>query len=100
MEAVKRDGIPVNLPSNAGDDQCGRPESVWTTSIRPEHMESGHSFHADIFENGLCVCRIVLSGDFESEATAEAALADRLSRWITEYEARRGHEKPMQTDFQ
>ena len=85
----------THLPSNAGDDL--RERSVWTSSIGPEQMEGGLSFHADIFENGVRVCRILISGDFETEAAAEAAVTERLSRWIAEYE-QRCNEKPVQAD--
>ena len=95
---MKRDPDPVNVPFDAGNGNAReRPASVWSTSICPQQMEGGLSIHADIFENGVCVCQIVLSGDFESDAAVQAALTDRLSRWIDEYKQRGREAAPFQT---
>ncbi|MDM0032114.1 hypothetical protein QTI33_08180 [Variovorax sp. J22P271] len=51
-------------------------------------MEGGFSYHADIFANGVFVCRVALSGQFPDEAAAQIELDRRLARWIAEYELR------------
>ncbi|MGJ7505903.1 hypothetical protein [Variovorax sp. GT1P44] len=55
-----------------------------------EPMDWGTSCHADLFDNGTFVCRIVLAGTFRSTATAEADLNFFVDRWIEEHELIRG----------
>lgn len=76
------------VPSTDGDEALVREEVIWTTSIRAEPMDGGLSYCADIFEHGVFVCRIALSGRFESESVAEIELNRRLESWIAEYELR------------
>ncbi|MDM0000691.1 hypothetical protein QTI24_18900 [Variovorax sp. J22P240] len=61
---------------------------MWTTTIEAEPMDGGLSYHADIFENGILVCRLALSGRFAGEEAAQIELNRRLNRWIAEYEQR------------
>lgn len=70
------DGTPV--PNGA----------IWAASIATEPMDGGVSYHADIFENDIFVCRVALSSSFKGKAAAEIELNRRLHRWIGEYEQR------------
>jgi hypothetical protein len=78
----------IELPSAHGNEMPLRKGAIWTASIAAERMDGGVSYHADIFENGIFVCRLALSSCIKREAAAEIELNRRLHLWIAEYEQR------------
>ena len=81
-----------DLSSAASGDPLLEPTlgAAWRTSIEAEPMDGGTSYRATIFEDGVCVCSVMLAGHFKNDADATRALHQSLSRWIAAYESRGG----------
>ena len=78
----------VDTPSG-GDSRPQFPSPEWSMIVEGSPGPDGAvSWHASIFRSTTFVCRVALSGNFESDADAEAALAVRVHKWLTEYEGR------------
>lgn len=76
------------MQSTGGVGGSVRDRPLWTMSVEAEPRDGELRYRADVFENGVFICRIALSGGFANQAAAEIELERRLKRWMTEYESR------------
>lgn len=51
-------------------------------------LDGQKNYRADLYCRGQLMCRIALAGSFPNGCAARGAVAERLKKWLEEYEAR------------
>jgi hypothetical protein len=86
VKVEKTDSSSATIERQSAVQEC---PALWTSRVQADGIvPGGISYHADIFRDGVFMCRISLAGKFCDLGAAEEALGDRLDAWISEYESR------------
>lgn len=72
-------------PERAGSE-FSFPSPEWSMKVeRDAFLDGGESYHADVYRDGVFMCRVALAGRFANQEAAEEGLDRRLKAWIEDY---------------